>query len=168
MIRCLLWTCLSIFLLHCSRQGKNPLPLTPTMAIPDHDLEATYLEFRTDPREDPTTAFRVGQDVWVRFAISNVGVRPVRRKDFNYSLHQNDTIIQHALTERGTWPIYDGPQLAPGDQYEIWKSPPYSREWTFTQNPGTYELKLEVFLHPRYDEQFTDDNVFILTVEVKE
>ncbi len=168
MIRCLLCACLPIILLYCARKGENPLPVEPIMPLPDYDLEATSLEFRTDPSKDPTTTFRVGEDLWVRFAISNVGVQPVRRKDFNYSLHQNDTIIQRALTERGTWPIYDGPPLAPGDQYEIWKSPPYSREWTFTQNPGTYELKLEVLLHPQYEELLKDDNVFTLTVEVKE
>ena len=168
MIKYFLMACFLILLFHCSRKGENPLPIEPVLALPDYDLEATYLEFRSDPGEDPTTSFRVGQDVWVGFAISNVGSKAVPREAFNYSLHQNETIIQRALTVRGHWPIYRGDPIAPGDQYEIRKPPPYTRRWTFTKNPGTYELKLEVLLHPDYEDPFQDNNQFIVTVEVKD
>lgn len=68
----------------------------------------------------------------------------------------------------GSFRGIDRGQLEPGASYRIISPPPSSQEWTFTQNPGTYELKFRVILHPHYEEEDKDNNLFILTVEVKE
>lgn len=96
-----LLTCLLVFLLHCSPKGENSHPVKPIQALPDYDLEATSLEIRTGPREDPTTIFRVDQDVWVSWEIKNLGLQPVGRSYIAISLRQDDKIIRSAVDEWG-------------------------------------------------------------------
>ena len=169
MIRYILLASFHFLLFHCARQGENPLPIEPIQILPDYDLEATSLEFRIDPEKGPTTAFRVGQDVWVRYVIKNLGLQTLSMSAISYSLRQNDKLVRSAVDEWGVWHGLSGSPLASGDSLRLGTSPPYSsRDWTFTQQPGIYELKLKVFLHPRYEEEDKDNNLFTLTVEVRE
>lgn len=172
MIRSLLWVCLPFLLLHCSRKGENPLPQEPIQPRSAYDLEATSLVFRTVAGGSPTTTFRVGQDFWTGIGISNVGLQPIPGSAIDFSEYQNGRVI----TPRGQNDFRQMAPLAPGSTWKFGLSPPQatvrggvnSRKWTFTREPGTYELKLIAHLHHRYEEENKDNNEFILTVEVKE
>lgn len=173
MIRSLLWVCLPFLLLHCSRKGENPLPQEPIQPRSAYDLEATYLVFRTVAGGSPTTTFRVGQDFWTGFQITNVGLQTIPREAIDFAMYQDGK----AVVPRSRWEwVRNRSSLTPGASWKGGSSPPHatvaggvnSRRWTFTRKPGIYELNLEVYLHPRYEEENKDNNEFILTVEVKE